>query len=179
MGVCLYTASTSPVGTSDFAMFAPISVTNSAEIRLFTTNDEITLEYDDRVLLMFTPDDPGLIPGLEGAGEYMRDTATVHIIDNDRKYQWVGAFTQFIHFFGVVLEINFDELDYSAVEGSTMLSSPIFLRFRENQNPFNLTVTAVTVDTVESIGLGFFVASATIAQGSRARAGTTTYRDYV
>ena len=65
-------------------MFAPISVTNSAEIRLFTANDEITLEFDDRVLLMFTPDNPGLIPGLEGMGEYMRDTATVHIIDNDR-----------------------------------------------------------------------------------------------
>ena len=64
-------------------MFAPISVTNNAEIRLFTANDEITLEYDDRGLLMFIPDIPGLIPGLEGAGEYIRDTATVHIIDND------------------------------------------------------------------------------------------------
>ena len=44
------------VGTSDFQRLTPISVavrvTNSGEeIRLFTTNDEITLEYDDRVLL--------------------------------------------------------------------------------------------------------------------------------
>ena len=34
---------------------------------------------------MFTPDYSGLIPGLEGMGEYNRDTATVHIIDNDCK----------------------------------------------------------------------------------------------
>ena len=73
------------VGTSDFERLAPIGVRNRADIRLFTDNDEITLEYDDRVLLRFTPDNPGLIPGLEGMGEYIRDTATVHIIDNDCK----------------------------------------------------------------------------------------------
>ena len=73
------------VGTSDFQRLAPIRVTNSAEFRLFTASDEITLEYDDRVLLRFTPDNPGLIPGLEGMGENIRDTATVHIIDNDCK----------------------------------------------------------------------------------------------
>ncbi|CAI8047959.1 hypothetical protein GBAR_LOCUS26511, partial [Geodia barretti] len=69
--------------TSDFENLQPIRVTNSAEIRLFTSNDEITLEYDDRVLLRFTPDNPSLIPGLEANGEYIRDTATVNIIDND------------------------------------------------------------------------------------------------
>ena len=73
------------VGTSDFERLAPIRVTNSAEIRLFTANDEITLEYDDRVLLMFTPDNYVLIPALEGMGQYIRDTATVHIIDSDCK----------------------------------------------------------------------------------------------
>ena len=73
------------VGTSDFERLTPIRVTNSAGIRLFTANDEITLEYDDRVLLMFTPDNPVLISGLEWVGEYIRDTATVHIIDNDCK----------------------------------------------------------------------------------------------
>ena len=55
------------------------------EIHLFTSNDQITLEYDDRVLLVFTPDNPGLIPGVEGIGEYIRDTAIVNIIDNDSK----------------------------------------------------------------------------------------------
>ena len=73
------------VGTSDFQRLTPIGVTNSAVIRLFTVNDDITLEYDDRVLLRFTPDNPGLIPGLEGMGEYIRDTATVHSIDSDGK----------------------------------------------------------------------------------------------
>ena len=62
---------------------APIPVSNSVEIRLFTSNDEITLEYDDRVILTFTPDNPFLISGLEAQGEYTRDTATVHIIDDD------------------------------------------------------------------------------------------------
>ena len=61
----------------------PISFVNETEIRLFTSNDEITLEYDDRVILSFTPDNPAFITGLEGEGEYTRDTATVHIIDDD------------------------------------------------------------------------------------------------
>ena len=64
---------------------APIPVSNSVEIRLFTSNDETTLEYDDRVILTFTPDNPFLISGLEAQGEYTRDTATVHIIDDDSK----------------------------------------------------------------------------------------------
>ena len=57
----------------------------SVEIRLFTSNDQIGLEYDDRVLLVFTPDNPGLIPVVEGVGEYIRDTAIVNIIDNESK----------------------------------------------------------------------------------------------
>ena len=57
----------------------------SVEIRLFTSNDQITLEYDDRVLLVFTSNDPALIPVAEGIGEYIRDTAIVNIIDNDSK----------------------------------------------------------------------------------------------
>ena len=63
----------------------PIQFVNEAEIRLFTSNDEITLEYDDRVILSFTPDNPALIPALEAQGECIRDTATVNIIDNDSK----------------------------------------------------------------------------------------------
>ena len=63
----------------------PISFVNEAEIRIFTSNDETTLEYDDRVILSFTPDNPALITGLEAEGEYVRDTATVNIIDNDSR----------------------------------------------------------------------------------------------
>ena len=52
---------------------------------MFTANDELTLEYEDRILLTYTPANPNLIPGLEGEGEYVRHTAIVHIIDNDSK----------------------------------------------------------------------------------------------
>ena len=57
----------------------------SAEIRLFTANDEVTLEYEDRVLLNFDPILTNLIPRLEALGEYVRNTAIVNIIDNDCK----------------------------------------------------------------------------------------------
>ena len=57
----------------------------SAEIRLFTTNDEVTLEYDDRVRLDFNPTAADLITGLESFGEYVRSTAIVNIIDSDCK----------------------------------------------------------------------------------------------
>ena len=57
----------------------------SAEIRLFTANDEVTLEYDDRVQLNFNPTAAGLITGLESLGEYVRSTAIVNIIDSDCK----------------------------------------------------------------------------------------------
>ena len=58
---------------------------DNQEIRLFTSNDHITLEYDDRIQLVFTPNDPALIPGVESVGEYIRDTAIVNIIDNDSR----------------------------------------------------------------------------------------------
>ena len=75
---------------SDFEGLTPIYViinndVPSTDVRLFTVNDETTLEYDDRVLLRFNPASPGLIPFLEMHFECVRDTATVNIIDNDRK----------------------------------------------------------------------------------------------
>ena len=70
-------------GEADFEQLVPISVTNSAEIRLFTTNDEITLETNERILLTFTPDSSGLIDLVEGEGEFIRGSAIVNIIDND------------------------------------------------------------------------------------------------
>ena len=68
----------------------PISVTNnidslSTDIRLFTLNDEFTLEYDDKVLLRFTPASAIFIPSLASNYEYIRDTAIVNIIDKDCK----------------------------------------------------------------------------------------------
>ena len=54
-------------------------------IRLFTTNDEVTLVYDDTVILRFNPAIPEFIPAVESVGEFIRDTGTVNIIDNDSK----------------------------------------------------------------------------------------------
>ena len=76
-----------------------------------------------------------------------------------------------------MLEVNFGEFDYRVLEGSDRLSSPITLQFRENQNPFNLTLTTVTVDTAEAMGLGFFINAETIALGSRATAGSHQYKN--
>ena len=58
----------------------------SAEIRLFTANDEVTLEYEDRVRLNFDPILANLITRLEDVGEYVRNTAIVNIIDDDCKH---------------------------------------------------------------------------------------------
>ena len=69
----------------------PISVdldlnSDPVEIRLFMENDDISLEYNESIILRFTtPDDPNLIADLEAIGQYIRDTARVNIIDNDRK----------------------------------------------------------------------------------------------
>ena len=71
-----------------------------------------------------------------------------------------------------MLEINFEESDYYIAEGSERLSSPITLQLRENQNPFNLTLTAVSVDTAEAMGLRLFIDSYYIDRPSlRATAG--------
>ena len=64
-------------------MLRPISIVNSTEIRLFINNDEVTLEYEDSVILMFTSPIPDLVAGLEKAGEYLRSGAIVNIMDND------------------------------------------------------------------------------------------------
>ena len=79
------------IGTSDYEHIIPIrvfqdSTRDSTSIRLITHQDIMSLEYDDSIILVFTPDDPELIPALEDFGEFIRDTATVNIIDDDSKY---------------------------------------------------------------------------------------------
>lgn len=76
---------------SDFQDVQDIQVqnivqSNGTEVRLLTTNDEVTLEYDDSVILSFTPANDSLITRLDGVGEYIRHTLTVHIIDNDGEH---------------------------------------------------------------------------------------------
>ena len=62
-----------------------------------------------------------------------------------------------------------------------MLSSSITLQFRETQNPFTVRLNTVTVDTVESMGLGEFINSDTITADSRAIKGNCrcSYMDTV
>ena len=52
-----------------------------------------------------------------------------------------------------------------------MLSSPITLQFRKNQNPFTVRLTPITVDTAERMGLGLFINSSIITHYSRAITG--------
>ena len=69
------------------------------------------------------------------------------------------------------MEINFEESDYAIQEGSG-LNTPIRLQFRNNQNPFTITFSPVTIDTVEDMGLGAdFINSNTIEEESRAELG--------
>ena len=65
-------------------MSVEVEVNDTTMIALRTRNDDITLEYDDSVLLLFTPDEDDLIEFYEEEGEYIRDNVTVHITDNDR-----------------------------------------------------------------------------------------------
>ena len=69
------------------------------------------------------------------------------------------------------LEINFEESDYSMIEGVSVLSTNMTLTFRSNQNPFSVILTAVTVDTAESMGLGSFINSDNIVPIFRATEG--------
>ena len=71
-----------------------------------------------------------------------------------------------------VLEINFLESDYSILEGNTNLSSPIMIQLRQNQNPFTLKLSPVTIDTAASItNLSFFIDFQNILPTFRATAG--------
>ena len=62
-----------------------------AHIELRTRNDAVTLEYDDTVILVFSPDVSDLIEFYESEGEYIRDNVVIHILDNDRKSTKISA----------------------------------------------------------------------------------------
>ena len=56
-----------------------------AMIELRTRNDIVTLEYDDTVILFFSPDEPDLIELYESEGEYIREHVVINIVDSDRE----------------------------------------------------------------------------------------------
>ena len=81
-------------------------------------------------------------------------------------YGILAALNLFSHVTG--LEINFEESDYSIVEGGT-LSAYIRFQFRNNQNNFSVRLCPVNISVVEEMGLGEFINSGDII--SRATAG--------
>ena len=61
----------------------PIESGANISVMFVPRDDEVTLEYNDRVRLTYTPLIPHLLSGVEAAGEFIRHTATVNIIDTD------------------------------------------------------------------------------------------------
>ena len=58
-----------------------------ANISIITTDDDIALEYHERIILTFTPSSSLslLIHFLSHYNEYIRDTMVINIVDADRK----------------------------------------------------------------------------------------------
>ena len=130
------------------------------------------MEYYDYVILTFTPANPHVITGLEGEGEYIRTSAIVNIIDNDRKYN-VYSHIKNIYFWMFIdteLQIAFEDSEYSVTEGAG-LSTPIRLQFRSTQSPFNIILSPVTIATAVDKRLGSFINSDNILEDARATAG--------
>ena len=72
---------TVPIGSTDFIDMRTVRVRNhDTVIHLFTLHDVIALEYGDTILLRFTPDNYIFISDVQ---QFIRDTATVNIIDDD------------------------------------------------------------------------------------------------
>ena len=68
------------------------------------------------------------------------------------------------------LEVNFERCDYSIEEGGTLRTN-IRLQYRNNQNPFTVTLSPLSVNTTEILGLGLFINSDNTDIISRATAG--------
>ena len=143
----------------------------TVRFELRTRNDAVTLEYEDTVLLLFSPDpfEPGqtLIEFYESEGEYIRESVTVYIIDNDRKltnFGWITIFPcmyinsqQSFLLFCIELEINFDQPEYSFTEGEAVIQA-IKVQFRRTQVPFTLTLYPVSyTEAVENFQVNNFI----------------------
>ena len=159
-----------PPGESDFEQLQPdgIQFTNSADIRLSTRNDMVTLEYDDYIIMTFTSDNSLLIGGLESLGEYVRNTAIVNILDNDckcgnHKLQFITLESFFTQCCRLLLKSLITQLQ--------VMNPLIRLKFRSVQSPFNIILSPVTIATAERMGLGSFINSDNIEGEARATAG--------
>ena len=68
-----------------------------------------------------------------------------------------------------MLEINFEEADYSIIEGTPL---SVLMQFRKTQSPFNITLRPVSISSAEDCGLGDFINGAAIKENFRATPGT-------
>ena len=72
-------------------------ISRATSIQFLPRDDHITLEYNDRVILTFTPQNPHLLAGIEAAGQYIRQNTTINIIDTDSQSSLMHGLTT-IHF---------------------------------------------------------------------------------
>ena len=72
---------------TDFALRdTPVTLSGGfSDVRLDASNDDVTLEIGDTVILKLDPTDANIVNRVEGQGQFLRDTATVTILDNDCK----------------------------------------------------------------------------------------------
>ena len=56
-----------------------------SDVRLDASNDDVTLEYGDTVILRLDPTTANIVDLVEERGQFLRNTATVTILDNDCK----------------------------------------------------------------------------------------------
>ena len=147
------------IASQDYQHFREVttSETGATSVTFITWDDEISLEYDDSVNLTFTPENQHLLDGIEAAGEFVRHAATVNIIDTDSQYIILFHTTTYIHCLLIELGIYFEQRVYSVREDGT-LTTPIRMRFdKATQTSFTLTVTAVSNENTESLGISSFI----------------------
>ena len=75
------------IESTDFALRdTPVRlVSGFSEVSLDASNDDVTLEIGDTVILRLDPTAANIVDLVEGEGQFLRDTATVTILDNDCK----------------------------------------------------------------------------------------------
>ena len=155
--------------SNDYHPFIPIYISSILIVpfMLQTIDDDVALEYDDRIVLTYVPENLNFLEGIEEAGEYIRITTLVIIEDNDSR------FLKFVLKLNVLdlatdVNINFEETGYSVGEGGALMST-ISVYFTRTQSPFTLALRSLSIDKAETIfNLTNFIDSSMITELYRA-----------
>ena len=70
---------------SDFQPLSVQVISESTDISLVTVDDEMGMECEESIRLEFVHQFPPYVIFLASQGEFIRDTAIVKVIDNDRE----------------------------------------------------------------------------------------------